>query len=248
VNSQQPYIEIKGLTIGYKRSGKTLPICSDIYLNLHSGQFIGVAGINGAGKSTFLRTIAGLQPSLSGEISVNGSSIDNLSLAMLASKVSIVLTEKIGGFNLTAYDAVAAGQMPYTNSFHRLMPQHISIIRKAIISMRLSGHEHKQLHELSDGLFQKTMIAKALAQQTPIMLLDEPSAFLDYASRHELFILLKKLCEEENKCILVSAHDLDLVLKYCGSVILFSDNKAEHISVDDALKNPAFLRLGGGFI
>jgi iron complex transport system ATP-binding protein len=154
----------------------------------------------------------------------------------------------VGGFNLTAYDAVAAGQMPYTDSFHRLMPQHISVIRKAIISMRLNGHEHKQLHELSDGLFQKTMIAKALAQQTPIMLLDEPSAFLDYASRHELFILLKKLCDDEKKCILVSAHDLDLVLKYCSSVIIFTENKAELISVTEALNHPAFVRLGGGYI
>ena len=106
-------------------------------------------------------------------------------------------------------------------------------------------HRHKALHELSDGLFQKTMIARALAQQTPLMLLDEPTAFLDYASRHELFILLKNLAEQQNKCILVSTHDLDLVFKYCETIVVVHNGQAEFLQTDEALKNDAFRAIGG---
>ena len=187
-------------------------------------------------------------PILKGDIFIDRRPISDFLLNDLAKKIAIVLTEKIGGFNLTAYDVVAAGQMPYTNAFNRFEKENLSIIESAINTCGITAHQHKLLNELSDGLFQKTIIAKALAQQTPIMLLDEPSAFLDYASKHELFLLLKKLSSEENKCILVSSHDLDLVLKYCTRILVVAGTRATLLNLSEAKNNEEFKKITGGFI
>jgi len=143
---------------------------------------------------------------------------------------------------------VAAGQLPYTNLFNRLEKRNLEIIDEAIEICGLKDHKDKLLSELSDGLFQKTMIAKSIAQQTPIMLLDEPSAFLDYASKHQLFTLLKMLAEQKEKCIMVSSHDLDLILKYCNKILLVKDQTARLIAVNEAKAHPAFLELSGGYL
>ncbi len=187
-------------------------------------------------------------PLLDGNIALDGKSITDLSLSEMARKIAIVLTEKIGGFNLTAYDVVASGQMPYTNSFNQLKPEHLAIIDAAIEVSGIKVHALKPVSELSDGLFQKTVIAKALAQQTSVLLLDEPTAFLDYASKHELFILLKDLAAQKEKCVLVSSHDLDLILKYCTKVLVISHDSIELIETGNARENRAFLQIGGGFI
>ena len=126
--------------------------------------------------------------------------------------------------------------MPYTNAFIKLKKKTWKLLTRQLPLCKLETHRHKALHELSDGLFQKTMIARALAQQTPLMLLDEPTAFLDYASRHELFILLKNLAEQQNKCILVSTHDLDLVLKYCDTIVVVHNGQAEFCRLMRRLK------------
>ncbi len=241
-------IILKDAALGYKTSNATISVLKNINLAFYPGDFVGIVGINGVGKSTLLKSLCGLLPILEGDILIDQKPITELLLNELAKKIAIVLTEKIGGFNLTAYDAIASGQMPYTNSFNRLEKENLAIIDLAINTCGITTHQHKLLNELSDGLFQKTIIAKALAQQTPIMLLDEPSAFLDYASKHDLFILLKKLADEENKCILVSSHDLDLLLKYCTKLLVISDTSTELISVSEAKTNKAFLEIGGGFI
>ncbi|MBA3679900.1 MAG: ABC transporter ATP-binding protein [Bacteroidetes bacterium] len=241
-------IILKNATLGYKKNQEDVIILKNIDLSFYAGDFIGIVGLNGIGKSTLLKSLCGLLPVLNGEILIDERNVNSLFLKDLAKKIAIVLTEKIGGFNLTAYDVVAAGQMPYTNSFNRLEKENLTIIESAIKICGIETHQYKLLNELSDGLFQKTIIAKALAQQTPIMLLDEPSAFLDYASKHDLFLLLKKLSAEENKCILVSSHDLDLLLKYCSKLLVISDNSIELIDNASAKANKAFLEIGGGFI
>ncbi|MBA2613158.1 MAG: ABC transporter ATP-binding protein [Bacteroidetes bacterium] len=241
-------ILLKDTALGYKKNGQIIPVLKNVNLSFYEGDFIGIVGINGVGKSTLLKSLCGLLPVLQGEIFIDQYPVSAFLLNELAKKIAIVLTEKIGGFNLTAYDVVAAGQMPYTNSFNRLEKENINIIDQAIKACGISQHQHKLLNELSDGLFQKTIIAKALAQQTPIMLLDEPSAFLDYASKHDLFILLKKLADEERKCVLVSSHDLDLLLKYCSKLLVISNISTALISVSEAKTNKAFLEIGGGFI
>lgn len=241
-------VSLKNLSIGYKKTGVAIPVLQEINLDLYPGDFVGLVGLNGTGKSTLLKTICGLLPPLAGEILIEGKPAEQFSLNELAKKISIVLTEKIGGFNLTTFDAVAAGQIPYTDSFNRLEEEHLSIIEKAIITSGINDHRHKLLSELSDGLFQKTMIAKALAQQTATILLDEPSAFLDYASKHELFLLLKNLCNAEQKCVLVSCHDLDLLLKYCGKLLILSNNSLELIPASEGLQNEHLRAIGGGYL
>jgi iron complex transport system ATP-binding protein len=241
-------ISFKKTSLGYKKNNEVISVLTDINLSFYKGDFVGIVGLNGVGKSTLLKSLCGLLPLLGGQLLIDEQPILNYSLNELAKKIAIVLTEKIGGFNLTAYDVVAAGQMPYTNSFNRLGSKNSAIIEEAIATCGITNHKHKLLNELSDGLFQKTIIAKSLAQQTSIMLLDEPSAFLDYASKHDLFLLLKKLTNEQKKCVLVSSHDLDLLLKYCSKILVISDHRAELISSLDAKTNKAFLEIGGGFI
>jgi len=241
-------IQITNAVLGYRKNSGNLEILKNINLTAYSRDFIGVVGFNGSGKSTLLKSTCALLPILNGEILLNGTSVSSIGSAELAKMVSIVLTEKISGFNLTCFDAVAAGQLPYTNLFNTLEKEHLEIISAAIDVCGIKEHLQKPLSELSDGLFQKTMIAKSIAQQTNIMLLDEPSAFLDYSSKHELFILLKKLTEEQNKCVIVSSHDLDLILKYCNKIILVKDTNVEIIETSKAQENKLFNELSGGYL
>jgi cobalamin transport system ATP-binding protein len=246
--SRSQSISLKKAGFGYKKSGNSITILKNVDLDFYAGDFVGIVGLNGVGKSTLLKSLCGLLPVLEGDIYIEGKNISEIPLTELAKKIAIVLTEKVGGFNLTTYDVVAAGQMPYTNSFNQLKSEHIAIIDAAIETCGINEHKQKPINELSDGLFQKTIIAKSLAQQTPVMLLDEPSAFLDYASKHDLFLLLKKLCEEEDKCILVSSHDLDLLIKYCSKLLVISPGSVELIPASQARQNTAFNKIGGGFL
>jgi len=241
-------IQIIKADFGYKKNNRHIEILKQINLQFNTGDFIGIAGLNGSGKSTLLKTICGLLPLLNGQIYIDEIPLSEISNSELAKKVAIVLTDKISGFNLTSFDAVAAGQLPYTNLFNKLEAENLAVVNKAIETCGIKEHHHKLLSELSDGLFQKTMIAKCLAQQTPIMLLDEPSAFLDYASKHELFLLLKNLANEQKKCIMVSTHDLDLILKYCNKILLVRNSTVELISVSEAKTNPIFKELSGGYL
>jgi iron complex transport system ATP-binding protein len=241
-------ISLKETSLGYKKLRQEICILKDLNFDFFAGDFVGIVGLNGVGKSTLLKSIGSILPALSGEILIEGKSNRNYTLSQLAKKIALVLTEKVGGFNLTSFDLVAAGQIPYTNAFNHLTSEHLKVIHAAIETCGLKEHDHKLLSELSDGLFQKTVIAKALAQQTPIMLLDEPGAFLDYASKHELFILLKKLTEKEKKCVLVSSHDLDLLVKYCTKLLMISAKSVELINNSEALENKTFLEIGGGFL
>lgn len=244
----QNHISISNGAFGYRKNNLITEILRDVSLDFSAGDFVGIAGVNGSGKSTLLRTLCGLQPLLSGRIEIDGQALETIDSSSLAKKISIVLTEKISGFNLTLFDAVAAGQTPYTNFFNRLESSHLSIINKAIDDCGLAEHKHKALAELSDGLFQKTMIAKSIAQQTPIMLLDEPTAFLDFASKHELFITLRDLCANNHKCILVSSHDLELILKYCNKIVLVKNSLAKIINTSEARGHKVFTELSGGYL
>jgi iron complex transport system ATP-binding protein len=244
----EKFITVSGGCFGYRTSNKQTLLLKDVNVELHRGELTGVVGMNGAGKSTFLRSVAGLQPALGGVIELGGKPVDKLTAAELSEKVSVVLTERFGGFNLKVHDLVAMGQMPYTDSFHRLKEEHLRVIDRSMELAGTTAFKFQEVHELSDGMFQKALIAKALAQQTPAMLLDEPSAYLDYASKHKLFKLLKDLCEKESKCILVSSHDLDILLKYCDNLLIAADGGIEKVKVSQAMSNKWFIELGGGYI
>jgi iron complex transport system ATP-binding protein len=221
-------IDIKHLEIGYIEKRKNISVFKNINLTLHAGNLIGLMGDNGIGKSTFLKTLTGNLAPLSGEIVLNSTNIIKYSAQQLAQLLSIVITEKVGGFNLTVWDVVASGRTPYISIFGKLTAEDEGIVNSSLQQLNLEPLKDKLIDALSDGQRQKEMIAKSLAQQTPIIVLDEPTAFLDYTSKHLLFDTLKKLCVEQNKLIIVSSHDIDLMKQYITkSITMTAENKLE---------------------
>lgn len=204
-------IEVIDLKIGYL---KHKPIFKNIAFKALPGELIGVIGNNGVGKSTLIKTLTKSLEPISGEIIINQINSTKYTPQQLAQVISIVNTERIGGFNLTVWDVVALGRTPYINIFGKLNSSDIEIITQSLERLHILQMKDVLIDELSDGQRQKVMIAKSLAQQTPIIILDEPTAFLDYNSKHQLFFTLKQLCEQQAKLILVSSHDLDLMNKY----------------------------------
>jgi iron complex transport system ATP-binding protein len=219
-------IEIKQLEIGYRSKRKQTSVFKGLQASFQSGNLIGLIGDNGVGKSTFLKTLSGFISPLKGSIFIQNKNIESFSFQQLATLISIVTTEKISGFNLTVYDVVAIGRTPYLSVFGKLTQNDTMIIDHSLKRLELLPLKDKLIDELSDGQRQKVMIAKSLAQQTPIILLDEPTAFLDYTSKHKLFEDLKTLCMEEQKLIIVSSHDIDLMQKYMTKALYLKENNS----------------------
>lgn len=212
--NNSPVIETKQLSIGYLlKGGKRKVIHEALDLQLFAGEVTCLLGLNGAGKSTLLRTLCGFQPPLDGEIRLMGKPLDSYSQYNFSLTVGVVLTEKTNAGGITVYDLVSLGRHPYTGFFGQLKAHDREIIGQSLEAAGIAHKSQNYVSELSDGERQKAMIAKVLAQQCPIILLDEPTAFLDVISRIETMVLLHKLAVEQNKAILLSTHDLDLALQ-----------------------------------
>lgn len=221
-------INLENLEIGYTTKRHTISVFKEINAQFNPGDLIGLMGDNGIGKSTLLKTITGNLDPLHGKVTLFDKNILNYTAQELSRQLSIVITERLGGFNLTVWDIVASGRTPYINVFGKLSPGDEAIVNRSLDLMNLQPLKHKLIDELSDGQRQKTMIAKSLAQETPVIILDEPTAFLDYTSKHQLFAMLKQLSNEQQKIIIVSSHDLDLMKKYINkSITLLEENKSE---------------------
>ena len=209
-----PVIRTKNLSIGYVLKGGHLKLVHDaLDLNLYPGEVTCLLGLNGAGKSTLLRTLCGFQPSLGGEIELKGKPLASYSQGDFSRMVGVVLTEKTNAGGITVYELVSLGRHPYTGFFGQLRQDDRRIIEESLAAAGIAHKARNYVSELSDGERQKAMIAKALAQQCPIILLDEPTAFLDVTSRIETMVLLHKLAVEQHKAILLSTHDLDLAIQ-----------------------------------
>lgn len=209
-----PAIETFDLRIGYSlKGGKCKLVNEGLQLALKPGEVTCLLGLNGAGKSTLLRTLCGFQKPLGGSIHLQGKPLTDYSQRLFSLTVGVVLTEKTNAGGITVYELVSLGRHPYTGFFGQLKKADHDIIKQ---SLEAAGIVHKAknfVSELSDGERQKAMIAKALAQQCPIILLDEPTAFLDVTSRIETMVLLRKLAKEQQKAILLSTHDLELAIQ-----------------------------------
>ncbi|WP_293714013.1 ABC transporter ATP-binding protein [uncultured Parabacteroides sp.] len=214
MSRQTPVIETNRLSIGYRlKGGKHKVIHDDLNLRLFPGEVTCLLGLNGAGKSTLLRTLCGFQPPLGGDISLMGKPLASYSQSNFSLTVGVVLTEKTNAGGITVYELVSLGRHPYTGFFGQLKATDKEIIEQSLAAAGIAHKAHNYVSELSDGERQKAMIAKALAQQCPIILLDEPTAFLDVTSRIETMVLLHRLAMEQNKAILLSTHDLDLAIQ-----------------------------------
>jgi iron complex transport system ATP-binding protein len=229
-------LKTSNLTIGYKTSRRTTHVVgSDISVSLVTGELVCLLGANGAGKSTLLRTLAGIQPPISGKVTLLGDDVNLLAPQELAKRLSLVLTEKVDVGMLSAYALVAMGRYPYTDWWGRLTPKDEKIVNWAIESVGSLHLAKRNVGELSDGERQKIMIARALAQEPILMLLDEPTAFLDLPRRVEIMQLLRCLARETHQAILLSTHDLDLALRLADKIWLLSANGSLHIGAPEDL-------------
>ncbi len=216
-------IEIKELTIGYHTNGNDKVVHKGINGGLYKGELTCLLGPNGAGKSTLLRTLCGFQSPLSGDIYIDGKSIKNISFEQLAKMMSVVLTDKINIQNITVREMVSYGRSPYTGFFGKLNADDVEKVDNAMKQVGVFAMKDRMLQNLSDGEKQKVMIAKALVQDTPVIFLDEPAAFLDLPSKVELMQLLHRLTNETNKVIFISTHDLDLALQTADKIWLLAE-------------------------
>ncbi len=213
MKSQNHILTTKNLSIGYKSKKDTTIISSNLDLELHRGELVCLLGKNGIGKSTLLRTLTKVQPKLSGEIHLQGHVLESYTSNDLAKQMSIVLTERIPPSNLTVYELIALGRQPYTNWLGTLTEEDIEQIELAMQHTDLHDLMHKRSDELSDGQLQRVMICRALAQNTDLILLDEPTAHLDIQHKIETFQLLKNLAHKLQKSILISSHEIQLALQ-----------------------------------
>lgn len=197
------YLELKHLTIGY-----SAPVVSSIDAALHDGDFICLLGRNGSGKSTLLKTIARLEKPIGGDL------ISDIS----ETSIGLVLTSFPELNNSTIFDLVSFGRIPHQGLLATLRDDDITAINKAIRLVGIETLKNRSINSLSDGEKQKAMIARAIAQGTELLLLDEPSAFLDYPSKIELMKLLQNLAHEEGKCILLSTHDVEMAKQFADSL------------------------------
>ena len=219
MNARSELLHTRELQTGYQQGGRKIPVSGPLpELTIGAGQLICLLGPNGSGKSTLLRTLACLQPALNGRVEIEGHT--GLSSAGLAKKISLVLTDRVVGSQLDVYSLVSLGRYPWTDWLGGLGEDDKTAIRRAIESTDIGDLLERKVYTLSDGETQKVMLARALAQDTPLLMLDEPTAHLDLPSRIRLMRLLHQLARDLNKGILLSTHELDLALQVADEVWL----------------------------
>jgi len=220
-----PLLQIKNLSTGYfpkKRESKVLH--QALNMDLAAGELVCILGPNGAGKSTLLRTLLGFQKSLKGETYYSGRSLKELSVQEMAKIVSVVLTDRIDDSFLTVYEVVATGRYPYGSFTGSLKDSDKEIVQNAIQQLGIENFSSQLFSTLSDGEKQKTMIARAIAQETPLIFLDEPAAFIDSPSKVSLMEILINLAHEHKKGILLTTHDMEPALRFADKLWLLGIN------------------------
>ena len=220
--NSQDHLVAQGLTIGYENT----PLAKDLNLKLRAGEFVCLLGPNGAGKSTLIRTLSGMQPPLAGHLSLGEQSFSTIKPRQRARMISVVLTEGLPSGMMDAYSLVSLGRHPYSGWLGALNASDKASIEAAFEAVGATSLRGRQISELSDGERQKISIARALAQEAQVMLLDEPTAFLDLPRRVELMTILRDLARRRNMALLLSTHDLDLALRFADRLwILSSDGE-----------------------
>lgn len=219
-------VRIENITHGYAdRTGGRRILYENASLAVGRGELLALMGRNGAGKSTLLKSIAGLQRNIKGDIFIGGCRVGHVPHSNLARLVSFVSTETIRVGNLSVRSLVAMGRSPYTNWTGRLSKADRQVVSEAIKQVGMSAFELKDINTLSDGERQRVMIARALAQNTPVILFDEPTAFLDIPNKYETVALLRRLSRESGKTILFSTHDLSIAMRLADSVCIIDNGR-----------------------
>ena len=225
--NKKKMITLKNLVVGYPDGRHTRQLNHAANEEAHDGMLTCLIGANGAGKSTLLRTIAGFQLPLEGTVLLGGDDVRALSPRQRAERMAVVLTDRPDVMCTTVWEMVATGRAPFTGFWGRLSGKDRGIVTRSLRLVGIEWMADRTVASLSDGERQKVMIAKALAQQTPVILLDEPTAFLDYPSRVEVMQLLLNIAHKEHKTVLLSTHDLDLALQTADRLWLFEKERGE---------------------
>lgn len=221
------------LKLGYSAEKQ---VFSNLSFNLNDGDVVALLGVNGIGKSTLIRTISGLLKPISGELAIDGKAIQQLSVQERAQHISIVLTDRIAIEHIKVVDFIALGRAPHTGWFGSLQEHDRTLIQQNIALLRIENLQQKWLNELSDGERQKVMIARAMCQETGLIILDEPTAFLDFRSKAEILQLLKNVAQTLHKIILFSTHDIDLALQHANTVWIMTEQKEFHVAQGEAMR------------
>jgi iron complex transport system ATP-binding protein len=220
LGNQTTILQTKNLSVGYTSSREQQLIFNDLNLAAKTGELHCLLGVNGIGKSTLLRTLAGLQPTLSGEIIIDGQAIQQYNSKQLATKIAVVLTNQGINASLTVKELVEMGRYPYTGWSGRLNETDKEAVAKALALCEIEAIAHKNIHKISDGQLQKTLIARAIAQDCPLMILDEPTVHLDPNNRYLIIELLSKVAHQSNKCILLSTHQVEMAIDLSDKIWL----------------------------
>lgn len=220
-----------------------ITIGSTINLEVSEGELVGLIGVNGVGKSTLLRSLSGVQPILKGKISILNTALDKIISEELAKTISLVLTEQPISKNLSVLELIALGRQPYTNWIGTLSNIDKEKINSAIELVNIEALKEKKCFELSDGQLQKVLIARALAQDTPLIILDEPTTHLDIYHQAYVLKLLKKLTVETNKCILFATHEINLALQLCDKIIVMDKNEVHIGSPNELIEQGVFSKI-----
>ncbi len=232
---KQHTIRIENLTIGYRGKNSVHVVAQGINACVNRGELTCLLGANGIGKSTLLRTLSAFQPSLGGSIYIQDKEINDYKDRELSTVISVVLTEKCDIRNMTVRELIGLGRSPYTNFWGTLDEADARMVEQSVALVRIEHLAHRMMHTLSDGEQQKVMIAKALAQDTPVIFLDEPTAFLDFPSKVEMMQLLHRLSRETGKTIFLSTHDLELALQIADTIWLMDKSEGVIIGTPEDL-------------
>ena len=234
-------VELRQLSIGYRRKNEVKTVAGGISATIRQGELTCLLGANGAGKSTLLRTLSAFQPKLEGDIIVDGRDISKYNAKELSRLIGVVLTEKTEVKNMLVRELAALGRSPYTGFWGVNTANDLRIVNEALAQVGISHLAGRLTDTLSDGERQKVMIAKTLAQQTPIIYLDEPTAFLDFPSKVEVLLLLKRICQQQRKTIFLSTHDLELALQIADRIWLMDRIKGLTIGTPSELADDGTL-------
>ena len=245
IDSKQKHIALKvdTLSIGYQHKKEKTFIAKDINFSLAKGELAAIVGVNGIGKSTLLRTLGNVQAKLSGKILINNRELTSFNPLELATKISVVLTEPIASKNLTVLEIIALGRQPYTNWIGKLTATDKDKINQAMQMIGIANLKTKKCYELSDGQLQKVMIARALAQDTAIILLDEPTSHLDLYHKIHILKLLRSIAHNTHKSILYTTHEINAAIQLCDKMLVLKQNKSTFNTPCNLIKENIFKHL-----
>ena len=227
-------IRLQNISLGYSSQHLLL---NNVSTTFTCGTTTALIGRNGTGKSTLLRAIIGSEPLKHGSILINNADIQQINPQQLSQLVAFVTTERIRIANLSCRDVVALGRAPYTNWIGRMQPLDEAIVMQSLEKVGMASYAFRTMDKMSDGECQRVMIARALAQQTPVILLDEPTSFLDMPNRYDLCHLLADLAHEENKCIIFSTHELDIAQSLCDTIALIDSPSLHHLPTPEMINS-----------